>query len=337
MINKNSDYKVAVVIVTFNRKEFLLELLDALGKQTYKVSVIYIVDNSLDFETASFLKKRRVLNKIPHGELKENWVYEEIESILGVKLIYMKTYKNIGGAGGFNLGLREAYKRGFELFWLMDDDIEPLSEALEYQIGFVDFSKCITPSKRALDGELLHWWGWLDLRILREKPIPKVNYHGDYAEVNISCFEGLLIHRDIVSQIGFPNPKFFIYGDDVIYGYKASLHTKCIYLIKPTFVKKLKKKNFHKRFGKYYPFASKNLSYYLMRNYLLKAKEIKSVSPKKINMGFVYIYHIYYFFKQLAKALFVEWDLKKLSFLIRGFFDSFKVKQFMEQGINDNK
>jgi GT2 family glycosyltransferase len=323
MINKNRDYKVAVVIVTFNRKEFLLELLDALGKQTYKVSVIYIVDNSLDFETASFLKKRRVLNKIPHGELKENWVYEKIKSILGVKLIYIKTYKNIGGAGEDSLGLKTAYDNGYELFWLIDDDVEPLSKALEYQIGFVDFSKCITPSKRALDGELLHWWGWFDLKTLRGKPISKENYKKEYTEVNIACFEGLLITKKIVEKIGFPNEKFFIYGDDVVYGFKASKYTRCIYLLKPTFLKKLKKKNFHKRFSKYFHFASKTLAYYLMRNYLLKAKQIKSAEPEKVNMAFVYIYHFYYFFKKRIKEIFIGWSLENILILTKCLFYSF--------------
>ncbi len=318
-------YKIAAIVVTYNRKEFLVELLNSLKKQSYPLSTIFIIDNSQNSDTALFLKENNIIDKIPPEKFEKVWENNKFDEESNINFTYIKTAENIGGAGGFNLGLKKAYNEGYELFWLMDDDVEPLPDALLYQLGFLNISKCITPSKKASDGEYLEWWGWLNLNNLREFPTPKENIKGDYAMVNMMCFEGALIHKEIVLKIGFPNPKFFIYGDDVVYGYKASLHTKCINLLKPTFIKKLKKKNFHKRFGKDYPFASHSLSYYLMRNYLLKAKEIKSVSPDKVNMGFVYLYHFYYYLKQLIKALIIEWDLKKSRILTKGFIDSFEV------------
>ena len=323
--SKKNAFKISAIVVTFNRKDFLLELYNSLLKQTYPLSSIFIVDNSLDLDTALLLHKNKIIEELPSEKLDNDWSFEKFNNNSGIKTVYIKTAKNIGGAGGFNLGLKKAYNEGYDLFWLMDDDVEPLTDALDYQLKFLEISECITPSKKALDGEVLDWWGWLDMKTLREKPIPEGNIKDDHAEVNMTCFEGALIHRDIISKIGFPNPKFFIYGDDVVYGYKASQYTKCIYLLKPTFVKKLKKKNFKKRFGKYYPFASKTLSYYLMRNYLLKAKEIKNATPDKINMFYIYLYHFYYFLKQSAKALIIERDLKKLKILGKGFLDSFKV------------
>ncbi len=325
MENSQKRKKVSAIIVSFNRKEFLFELYNALLSQTYTLESIIIIDNSLNLETARYLKKKGILEDTPSDDIKNDWIYEREDKENDIILTYVKTSKNIGGAGGFSLGLRLAYEKGNELFWLMDDDVVPLPEALEYQIKFLNISQCITPSKKATDGEYLEWWGWLNLKNLREEQIPDNNIKGDYAEVNITCFEGALISRDIVSKIGFPNPEFFIYGDDVVYGYKASQYTKCIHLLKPTFVKKIKKKNFHKRFGKYYPFASHFLSYYLMRNYLLKAYEIKKITPDKINMKFIYLYHFYYYIKQMIKAVFIEWDLRKIFILTRGFVDSFKV------------
>ena len=322
-LNNKNLYDIAAVIVTFNREKFLLELINGLQKQTYPLSITIIIDNSNNLDTLFSLKDHGIIDEIPKEGLDVDW--ERRGKFNNLDILYIKSSKNIGGAGGFSVGLKKAFDIGYELFWLMDDDIEPLPEALEYQLKFLKISKCITPSKRAYDGEILHWWGWLDLKTLREKPIPEKNIKNDYAEVNISCFEGLLIHKDIIAKIGFPNPEFFIYGDDVVYGYKASQHTKCIYLLKPTFIKKLKKKNFHKRFGKNYPFASRNLSYYLMRNYLLKAKEIKRTTPDKVNMPFIYIYHFYYYVKQMIKAVIIEWDLKKILILTRGFIDSFKI------------
>ncbi len=314
--------KIIAVVVTYERVEFIKDLLNSLLSQKPELFKIIIVDNSIG---DSILK---IIKSIYGEDKKENTEHTEVDfsiSLLSDKILYVKTKDNIGGAGGFKVGIEIAENFSSDWFWLMDDDVEPMSGALEYQLQFTNISECINPSKKALDGESLEWWGWLDLKTLREKPIPEENFRENYAFVNMACFEGLLISKKIVEKIGLPNPEFFIYGDDVVYGYKASLYTQCIYLTKPTFIKKLKKKNFHKRFGKYYPFASNTLSYYLMRNYLLRAKEIKKVTPNRVNITRAYLFHFYYYIKQMVKALVIERNFKKLLILTKGFIDSFRL------------
>jgi len=328
-VNKNKfDVKnkqnVCAVIVSYNRKKLLIECLNSLFKQKSNLSCIYLVDNCSNDGTGKVLHKKGFINKIPPENNAENW--QTISKNNKLNFYYLRTSNNVGGAGGFFLGLKNAYNLGYKWFWLMDDDVEPLKNALQHQLSFSDISKCIIPSKKDINGENLEWWGWLDLKTLLERPIPKKNYKKEYAEVNTVCFEGVLIHRDIVKKIGYPEKKFFIYGDDVTYGFKASLYTKNIYLLKPTFIKKLNKKNFKKRYGKYFPFASHSLSYYLMRNYLLKAKIIKQASPDKLNMINVYLFHFYYFLKQIFKSLLIEYDIKKIFILTKGFLKSFTLK-----------
>ena len=46
--------------------------------------------------------------------------------------------------------------------------------------------------------------------------------------MNTLCFEGGLFSRRVVEKIGFPDPRFFIYWDDTIYGYRASKVTNPI-------------------------------------------------------------------------------------------------------------
>jgi GT2 family glycosyltransferase len=46
--------------------------------------------------------------------------------------------------------------------------------------------------------------------------------------MNSGCFEGMFIHRDIVGQIGLPDPRFFIYWDDQTYGWLASRVTTSV-------------------------------------------------------------------------------------------------------------
>lgn len=106
---KERKEQVAVVVVTYNRKEMLKKNIDCLLKQTYKPAKIIVVDNhSTDgtkAEFESFFKK----NKIDY--------------------IYMK--KNLGGAGGFSKGIDYATKAGYDYIWGMDDDAFPEKEALE--------------------------------------------------------------------------------------------------------------------------------------------------------------------------------------------------------------
>lgn len=37
-------------------------------------------------------------------------------------IFYFNTGRNLGGAGGFNFGVRKAYEAGYDYIWLMDDD-----------------------------------------------------------------------------------------------------------------------------------------------------------------------------------------------------------------------
>ena len=49
-----------------------------------------------------------------------------------------------------------------------------------------------------------------------------------YRVMDTLCFEGGLFRRNIVEQIGLPDPRFFIYWDDTMYGYRASKVTNPI-------------------------------------------------------------------------------------------------------------
>lgn len=44
---------------------------------------------------------------------------------------YFNTGRNIGGAGGFNYGMRKAVEMGYEYVWIMDDDCIPNPDSLE--------------------------------------------------------------------------------------------------------------------------------------------------------------------------------------------------------------
>lgn len=87
-------------MVTWNRRELLVEALAALRAQTHPLSALVVVDN------ASTDGTDRVLG----GEA-------------GLDVVGLQ--KNTGGAGGFAVGIERALTHQPELVWLLDDDTIP--------------------------------------------------------------------------------------------------------------------------------------------------------------------------------------------------------------------
>ncbi len=84
-------------------------MLDGLAAQTHRPDAVYIVDNASSDHT------REVLDRWHGGDL---------------PLRVTHSPDNLGGAGGFHLGLRQAYGDGFDRIWLMDDDVVPAPDCL---------------------------------------------------------------------------------------------------------------------------------------------------------------------------------------------------------------
>jgi len=208
--------KVFAVIVTFNRLHLLIKVLDSIRKQSYAVDEIVVVNNDSSDGT-------------------KEWLDDQT----GITIIHQA---NLGGAGGFSAGMRYAYENGADWIWTMDDDVFPESDALDELLNNTGLSSCLVPSRFYSDNIYCNWGGVYDLKrrrlILGTRPrdhkMPR-----PISFVNTCCFEGMLISRKIVEYIGFPDPRFFISGDDTIYGLLASQYTNVV-LIESAILKKAK-------------------------------------------------------------------------------------------------
>ena len=197
---------VAVVVVTYKRPELLDELLKALGAQTRPADAIFVIDNSSDPATAKVLESHRDL-----------------------PLIIDHVGENIGGAGGFHRGLRAAYKAGYDRIWLMDDDVRPAPWALRALLA--DGGKVLACVREDRHGKLvekaaIHFDLTNPLR-LRPKTAMIEDVFADRASmpprvrIENAAFEGFMVHRDVVSEIGYPDPSYFIFYDDCDYVIRA--------------------------------------------------------------------------------------------------------------------
>lgn len=207
MKTKRKKERIAAVVVTYNRLPLLKKCIDSLRRQTRKLDEIIIVNNDSTDGTREWLKKQKGL--------------------------FVINQKNLGGAGGFNTGLKISRELGFEWSFLTDDDVKFYPSALEEMISYKIFSKFIHASKIWASGTPFKWHFLFDTKRLIPTSINIINNNsGKYYKTNVACFEGALIHNSIVNQIGYPDIKYFMCGDDTIYGFLASKYTKVICLNK---------------------------------------------------------------------------------------------------------
>ncbi|MET1037321.1 MAG: glycosyltransferase, partial [Aeromicrobium sp.] len=121
---------VAVVVVTFNRADLLAGMLDGLAAQTRRPDAVIVVDNASTDHTREVLEARTDL-----------------------PLHVTHSHDNLGGAGGFHLGVRAAYDAGWDRVWLMDDDVVPAPGCLEALMA-VD-EDCLIAVREDLAGALV--------------------------------------------------------------------------------------------------------------------------------------------------------------------------------------
>lgn len=217
---KNEEKTVCAVVVTYNRKELLMECLEALENQSKSLDAIYILDNASTDGTPELLEKRGYIKELPPKIVK---TWEKSFRKNKIEIHYVRMDRNTGGAGGFHEGLKRAYQKGYDWFWLMDDDSEPSIDALEMFSEYFNEDKVSALVNSKFDPEmnfLFYHVGYINF--LRGYPtlipLPKKVIDGVlYTEVDMSSFVGILVNKTAIDKIGFPKKEFFIYHDDIEY------------------------------------------------------------------------------------------------------------------------
>lgn len=189
MTNKTVD----AVVVTFNRLGELKKCLPALLEQTYEIKNLFVIDNNSTDNTWDYLNKMA-------------------DKYSQIKPVHLD--KNLGGAGGFNAGMKEFIKSGDSDFvWIMDDDTIPDKDALE---------KLMERSNIKDLGFLASNVRWIDGTVATMN-IPKQYWiWNEYSQLGLTrvvsaSFVSILFPRKVVKQVGYPITDFFIWGDDVEY------------------------------------------------------------------------------------------------------------------------
>ncbi|MFG1495196.1 glycosyltransferase family 2 protein [Saccharospirillum sp. HFRX-1] len=194
--------RICAVVVTFNRKDALLNCLRHIRRQSRPLDSIIIVDNASTDGTTEALQQAGWLDE-PNSH-------------------YLRLATNTGGAGGFYRGIQAALSQSADAIWLMDDDGYPpencLEQLLRYYQAFDFYGPLVVDETQQLSfpirlaGELqsLQHWNEASQRAT-EGVLPDV----------LIPFNGVLLKRQLVQKIGLPRREFFIWGDDIEYRLRA--------------------------------------------------------------------------------------------------------------------
>lgn len=261
--------KVAAVVVTYNRKHLLRECLQALLSQTEPLDEIIVIDNASTDGT------------------------DEMVPAEFPQVTYVRLPENIGGAGGFHEGMKLAYEKGHDWIWVMDDDAEPIKDALERLAEY--FSKenisALACTVKDVNGNIsLNHRGFIDFKKifpLIKNPVPLEVYEKNkILEIDMASFVGLLVKRSAFSKVGYPMKEFFIHHDDVEYCVrlrqvgKLLLVTNSVILHKEEGKSKCIEKKFLFRNSSRVPYEKYWLIYYGIRNLVWLSKKYARAKSK---------------------------------------------------------
>jgi rhamnopyranosyl-N-acetylglucosaminyl-diphospho-decaprenol beta-1,3/1,4-galactofuranosyltransferase len=191
-VEKLPPDSVVAVVVTRYRSALLVDSLAAMAKQTHPIAHLVVVDNGPDQPA------------------------REVVEACGLPVTYLPSWHNLGGAGGFALGMLHALALGADWVWLGDDDGRAADEhvlatlldtARRRELAVIspvvadqaDPDTLAFPLRRGL-----RWHRGRDA-LGGEELLPGI----------ASFFNGALFRASTLDVVGVPDLRLFVRGDEV--------------------------------------------------------------------------------------------------------------------------
>ena len=194
--------RVAIVIVNWNKKDYILNLLRSLSSLHYDNYEIIVVDNASTDSSVEAIRQQ----------------HSSVHLIINPE--------NLGGTGGFNTGMRYALVKGdYKYIWLLDNDAEVEKETLRELVNAIETdntigiagSRIMSPENRELIVEL---GGFVDWDSVTWRPHLRYLNEKDYSGYNVietdyvaTC--SALVRKEVIKSLGLMDEKFFLHCDDI--------------------------------------------------------------------------------------------------------------------------
>ena len=188
--------RVVAVVVTYNRRDLLIEALTAVLGQTRVPDAVIVVDNASTDDTAEIVRSR----------------------FPAVRLATVR--RNTGGAGGFAYGLALALADAADLVWLMDDDTVPEPGALQAMLG----ARALHPGgPPALVASRVVWTDGRPHPMNTPRTKPFASKAERLAAAAAGClpirsasFVSILVDAGVCRARGLPEADYFLWNDDFV-------------------------------------------------------------------------------------------------------------------------
>jgi len=190
---------VYVIVLNWNGWRDTLKCLLSLETLDYPNYRVVVVDNGSTDDSADRIKK----------------AHPDVELI--------GTSKNLGFAGGNNVGIRYALERGADYVWLLNNDTKVDSHALtamvevaerDLEIGAVGSVLYYMDEPERVQawggGWVSLWWG-ISRHFAAPVPAERVHY---------ITGASLLIRRKVLEEVGLLDEGFFMYWEDTDFGFR---------------------------------------------------------------------------------------------------------------------
>lgn len=192
----NMTDAICAVIVTHRRPESLATSLEIISSQTRSVDHLVVVDNDNDPQV------------------------RDLVAAQPIPTTYLGSHRNLGGAGGFALGMLHALSVGADWVWLADDDGRPrdtsvletlLTCAERHGLAEVSPMVCDLADPDRLAFPLRRGLVW-------RRRVEELRTEGagqDLLPGIASLFNGALFRAETLDAVGVPDLRLFVRGDEV--------------------------------------------------------------------------------------------------------------------------
>ena len=186
--------RVVAVVVSYNRRDLLIEGLNAIYSQSRRPDAVIVVDNASTDGSAAAARSH-----FPEARVVE-------------------LAMNYGGAGGFAYGMALALAQGAGLIWVMDDDTVPEPGALEAMLGARASYQGTPP---VLLASRVVWTDGRDhpMNSPRPKPLARqaertIAAAAGCTPIRSASFVSVLVDAQECRRRGLPRADFFLWNDD---------------------------------------------------------------------------------------------------------------------------
>lgn len=190
---------VGALVVTWNRKDDVLECIDSLMKSDYPRLVVYVVDNASTDGSLRAVKREFPSVRIIHSD------------------------ENLGFAGGNNLGLLAMLDDGMDAAFLVNDDAVVDKDTLTNLVagGYEDSTIGVLAPKVLIHAEPRVIWS-AGGRVDPDTGVSVQRHYGEDdegqadepSEIDYAVGCAMLVKADVIRQVGVMDPRYFMYYEE---------------------------------------------------------------------------------------------------------------------------